>query len=72
MGQEPWLNYITSIKYTPESRPIVESDKVLKWSHERGIMAERLFGEREILIEPVPMAAPATICELIPAGEAAN
>ncbi len=51
MGQEPWLNYITSIKYTPESRPIVESDKLLKWCREQRIPAERLFGEREILIE---------------------
>jgi L-ascorbate metabolism protein UlaG (beta-lactamase superfamily) len=51
MGQEPWLNYITSIKYTAESRPVVESDKLLNWSQEQGITAERLFGEREILIE---------------------
>jgi L-ascorbate metabolism protein UlaG (beta-lactamase superfamily) len=57
MGQEPWLNYITSIKYTPQSRPILESDKLLQWCHERGITAERLFGEREILIEPSPLAA---------------
>ncbi|HZE24893.1 MAG TPA: MBL fold metallo-hydrolase [Blattabacteriaceae bacterium] len=56
MGQEPWLNYITSIKYTAESRPIVESDKLLKWSHERGITAERLFGEKEILIEHSSLA----------------
>lgn len=56
MGQEPWLNYIMSIKYTSESRPIVESDKLLKWCHERGITAERLFGEREILIEQMPLA----------------
>jgi L-ascorbate metabolism protein UlaG (beta-lactamase superfamily) len=57
MGQEPWLNYITSIKYTPQSRPILESNKLLQWCQERGITAERLFGEREILIEPVPLAA---------------
>lgn len=57
MGQEPWLNYITSIKYTSESLPIVESDKLLKWCHERGITAERLFGEREILIEYPSLAA---------------
>jgi L-ascorbate metabolism protein UlaG (beta-lactamase superfamily) len=56
MGQEPWLNYITSIKYTPESRPIMESDKLLKWSHDRGIVAERLFGEKEILIEQSALA----------------
>jgi L-ascorbate metabolism protein UlaG (beta-lactamase superfamily) len=56
MGQEPWLNYITSIKYTPESRPIVESNKLLNWSHERGIAAERLFGEKEILMEHATLA----------------
>jgi len=59
MGQEPWLNYITSIKYTSDSLPIVESDKLLKWGHEQGITAERLFGEREILIEQAPLAAAA-------------
>ncbi|HEY6351242.1 MAG TPA: MBL fold metallo-hydrolase [Candidatus Angelobacter sp.] len=72
MGQEPWLNYITSIKYTPESRPIVESDKLLKWSRERGITAERLFGEREILIEESALAAADITCELTPAVEAAT
>jgi len=59
MGQEPWLNYISSIKYTSESRPIVESNKLVKACQERGIRSERLFGEREILIEPpVPEVAP--------------
>jgi len=57
MGQEPWLNHVMPIKYTSESRPVVESDKLLKWSHERGITAERLFGEREILMEKPPLAA---------------
>jgi L-ascorbate metabolism protein UlaG (beta-lactamase superfamily) len=50
MGQEPWLNYIMSIKYTDSSRPIVESSRLLKACAEKGIPAERLFGEREILI----------------------
>jgi L-ascorbate metabolism protein UlaG (beta-lactamase superfamily) len=49
MGQEPWLEYISSIKYTPESHPIVQSDKLIKWCGEKGIIAERLFGEKEIL-----------------------
>jgi L-ascorbate metabolism protein UlaG (beta-lactamase superfamily) len=51
MGQEPWLNYIMSLKYTSESRPIVESNKLIEYCVERGIIAERLFGEKEILIE---------------------
>jgi L-ascorbate metabolism protein UlaG (beta-lactamase superfamily) len=52
MGQEPWLNYIMSIKYTSESRPIVDSNRLIQACRERGITAERLFGEKEILIEP--------------------
>lgn len=48
MGQEPWLNYIMSLKYTPESNPIIQSDKVISICRERGIVAERLFGEREL------------------------
>jgi L-ascorbate metabolism protein UlaG (beta-lactamase superfamily) len=51
MGQEPWLNYVMSIKYTDESRPIVESNKLIRECKERGICAERLFGEREIFLE---------------------
>jgi len=51
MGQEPWLNYIMSIKYTDESRPIVESNRLIRACRERNIIAERLFGEKEILIE---------------------
>jgi L-ascorbate metabolism protein UlaG (beta-lactamase superfamily) len=51
MGQEPWLNYIMSIKYTAESRPIVESNRLIQACRERGVIAERLFGEKEILIE---------------------
>lgn len=51
MGQEPWLNYIMSIKYTDQSRPIVESNRLIDACRERGIVAERLFGEKEILME---------------------
>jgi L-ascorbate metabolism protein UlaG (beta-lactamase superfamily) len=51
MGQEPWLNYICSIKYTDESNPIVESTRLLGLCQERGIIAQRLFGEKEILLE---------------------
>jgi L-ascorbate metabolism protein UlaG (beta-lactamase superfamily) len=54
MGQEPWLNYIMSIKYTEQSRPIVESDRLIEACRKRGIIAERLFGEKEILLEHNP------------------
>jgi L-ascorbate metabolism protein UlaG (beta-lactamase superfamily) len=62
MGQEPWLNYIMSIKYTAESRPIVESNRLVQACHERGISAERLFGEKEILLEePASRTLPAAM-----------
>jgi L-ascorbate metabolism protein UlaG (beta-lactamase superfamily) len=51
MGQEPWLNYVMSIKYTEQSRPIVESNKLIEECRSRGIVAERLFGEKEILLD---------------------
>ncbi len=50
MGQEPWLNYVMSIKYTEQSNPIVASNKLIKDCADRGVPAERLFGEKEILI----------------------
>jgi L-ascorbate metabolism protein UlaG (beta-lactamase superfamily) len=51
MGQEPWLTFLTSIKYTPESRPIVESDKLVEYCAGRGITSERLYCQKEILLE---------------------
>jgi L-ascorbate metabolism protein UlaG (beta-lactamase superfamily) len=51
MGQEPWLNDVMSIKYREDSRPIVESNKLIEEARRRGIRAERLFGEKEILLE---------------------
>ncbi|SRR5216684_7159323 len=51
MGQEPWLNYVMSLKYTPESRPIVHSNQLIDYCKGRNICAERLFGEKEILID---------------------
>jgi L-ascorbate metabolism protein UlaG (beta-lactamase superfamily) len=51
MGQEPWLTYLTSIQYTPESRPIVESDKLVEECRRRGLMSERLFGRKEMFLD---------------------
>ncbi|HEX3155765.1 MAG TPA: MBL fold metallo-hydrolase [Candidatus Angelobacter sp.] len=51
MGQEPWLNHIMSIKYTEQSRPIVDSNRLIQEHISKGLCAERLFGEKEILIE---------------------
>src|SRR6202012_2484176 len=51
MGQEPWLEFISSIKYTDESNPIVQSNQLIKICRERGIEAERLYGEKELFYE---------------------
>jgi L-ascorbate metabolism protein UlaG (beta-lactamase superfamily) len=51
MGQEPWLNHVMSLKYTPESRPITESNRLVEACKERSICAERLYGEKEILLD---------------------
>ncbi len=51
MGQEPWCEFISSIKYTAESHPIVQSDKLINICRNRGVVAERLFGEKELLYD---------------------
>ena len=38
MGQEPWLNHVMKIKYTEESNPIVQSNRLIETCHERGIV----------------------------------
>lgn len=50
MGQEPWLSYLTSIRYTDESRPIVESNKLVADCRSRGIVSERLYCEKELFL----------------------
>lgn len=47
MGQEPWLQFISSIRYDADSNPIVQSDRLVTTLRERGIPAERLFGSAE-------------------------
>jgi hypothetical protein len=54
MGQEPWIKYITSVRYTDESNPIVQSDRLISACTSRGIVAERLYGTKELFVkEPV-------------------
>jgi L-ascorbate metabolism protein UlaG (beta-lactamase superfamily) len=53
MGQEPWLGHIMSLKYTEQSRPIIESNRLIQECSANGTCAERLFGEKEILIEDI-------------------
>lgn len=50
MGQEPWLSFLTSIEYNPNSKPIIESNKLLEFCNECEIKAERPFGKKEIFL----------------------
>jgi len=50
MGQEPWLTFLTSIQYTDQSRPIVDSNKLVEDCRNRGLESERLFGQKEIYL----------------------
>lgn len=54
MGSEPWIQFISSIKYTDESNPIVQSNRLVDDCTEKGLTAERLFGEKEILYDKIP------------------
>ncbi|WKB55696.1 MBL fold metallo-hydrolase [Eleftheria terrae] len=50
MGAEPWFTHITSIVYTDESRPIIESNRLVDYCRRKGMVAERLYGRREITV----------------------
>jgi L-ascorbate metabolism protein UlaG (beta-lactamase superfamily) len=50
MGIEPWLGYLTSLHYTEESKPIIESDRLVEACRRRGIISERLFGPKELFL----------------------
>ncbi len=52
MGQEPWLTFLTSIQYTEQSRPIVESNKLVEECRRRGLAAERLYLKKELVLSP--------------------
>jgi L-ascorbate metabolism protein UlaG (beta-lactamase superfamily) len=49
MGMEPWLEFISTVRYTDESNPIVQSNMLVDECINRGITAERLYGEKELL-----------------------
>lgn len=59
MGMEPWLEFISSIKYTDESNPIVQSNKLVAECRAENRVAERLYGEKELFYEMEPELAAA-------------
>lgn len=53
MGLEPWLEFISSIRFSKESNPIIASNKLVDYCREKGVTAERLFGEKELFYSKV-------------------
>ena len=51
MCAEPWFSHLTSAIYTPASVPMVESDKLVAHCRRQGMLSERLYGTREIVLE---------------------
>ena len=48
MGQEPWVSHILDNEFTEESRSVIESRKLVDYCRSRGIVAENLFGKKDI------------------------
>ena len=48
MGLEPWLSHVMALNYTDESKPIVESNRLLKYCREHDITSERLIYKKDI------------------------
>ena len=51
MGQEPWLNHVMALNYSPLSKQIIESDKFVEKCLASGIESERLFGKKEWIFD---------------------
>lgn len=51
MGQEPWLRHMMNVAYTEESRPIIDSNKLVETARSRGMTAERLYLKKELFFE---------------------
>jgi Diiron non-heme beta-hydroxylase N-terminal domain len=51
MGSEPSLTYLTSIHYTEQSRPIVQSRALMEEWWVLGVPAGTLFGKKEVVFQ---------------------
>lgn len=51
MGQEPWMQYIMGLQYSPDSIQLIESDAFIAHCQGQGIDAERLYLSRELLFQ---------------------
>lgn len=51
MGQEPWLNHVMALSYSPDSIQITESDKFVTKCVAQNLVSERLFGKKEWFLD---------------------
>lgn len=49
MGQEPWMQHIMGLQYSPDSIQLTESNKFIEHCRSNGVEAERLYLKREII-----------------------
>jgi hypothetical protein len=50
MGMEPWLKFLLGVQYTPKSRPVVESNRLVEECRKQGLSSERMFGQKEVIL----------------------
>jgi L-ascorbate metabolism protein UlaG (beta-lactamase superfamily) len=50
MGQEPWLKHIMGLEYATDSIQLTESNKLVDHCRSEGMVCERLYGSRDLLI----------------------
>lgn len=51
MGLEPWVEFISSVRFDEAAHPIVASNNLISHCTENNIKAERLYGEKELHYE---------------------
>ena len=52
MGYEPWLSYLMHFENYEQSRSFAEANKLVSECQSRGIVSERLYGQRELYLTP--------------------
>ncbi len=50
MNAEPWVKFISSIEYTAQSLPMIESEQLIGLCHAHDIDAQRLDLKKEIAL----------------------
>ena len=50
-GWNPGSNSLVVFRYDESANPIIASNKLIEYCNSKGITAERLYGEKELLYE---------------------